>query len=698
MILFRAVDAFPQNPRQSPDSTNCQRVVVKFGTQVLTTDSGSLDLNALRDLVSVIAGHRLKGTHVAIVTSGAIGAGASAIGLKRQGLSVAQQQVAAAVGQSLLMEQYNALFGRKGIAVAQLLLTNDDFEDEKRRKNLVGTLHALLQQGIVPVINENDVVTTSELDFSSGKTGGAFGDNDELSSLVAQAIGAQTLVLMSNVDGLLGPNGHVIPEVADVSDSLESLDLKNGNGRGGLKTKLKAARFATRAGIGVYWINRHATTLEHVLEGQTAGTKFAPAGTATNEVEQQVRNAVQQSRQARHDLARTLATQRNDALQKMSDALDVHRQRILEANAKDVQKARDDGRPEAFIERLALDGVKLDALQRTLVDVETLVLPDMRMREWTLPNQVVIRQVRVPIGVVALVFEARPDVVVEAAALCIKTGNALLLKGSRQAHATNTAIVRSLQDALQATGLPNGCVQLLPPERESTDALLKNTCVDLVIPRGGADLVTKVRKDALMPVIFAGGGTCHVYVHRDADLDMATGILLNAKTQKPSACNACETLLIHRDIAAQALPRLAAALQNAGVTVKGDAACLKILVGDVIQSQREPDWRAEYLNLTLAVRVVERLEQAVDHINRYGTHHSDAIITADERSARQFMDEVDSAAVYWNASTRFTDGGQFGFGAELGISTQKTHVRGPIGIDALYTYHYEITGNGQVRT
>ncbi len=697
MILFRAVNAFPHTPRQSPNPTDFRRVVVKFGTQVLTTDSGSLDLNALRDLVDVIARHRMNGIHVAIVTSGAIGAGASSIGLQRQGLDVLQQQIAAAVGQSLLMEQYNALFGRKGIAVAQVLLTNDDFDDENRRKNLVGTLDGLLTRGIVPVINENDVVTTSELDFSNGKSAGAFGDNDALSCLVAKAIGAQTLVLMSNVDGLLGPDGALIPKVTDVSESLEHLDLKNGNGRGGLKTKLQAARSATHAGIGVYWINRHSTLLERVLDGQNAGTFFVPAALTTSNVEQHVQDAVQKSRQVCKDLARTTDTQRNDALQKMADALDTHRQHILEANAQDIQKAKKDGRPEAFIARLALDGSKLDALKSTLADVAALTPPDALMREWTLPNNVKIRQVRVPIGLVALVFEARPDVIVEAAALCIKSANALLLKGSRHAHATNTAIVRALQEALERADLHKECIQLMPESRDATDALLKNRGVDLVIPRGGAEMVAKVRKDALMPVVFAGGGTCHVYLHSDADLDMAMRILLNAKTQKPSACNACETLLVHREIANDALPKLAAALQNAGVKLNGDAESRTIL-GDAIQNIEEPDWHTEYLELTLAIKIVAGLEEAADHINRYGTHHSDAIITRDETAAATFMDEVDSAAVYWNASTRFTDGGQFGFGGELGISTQKTHVRGPIGLDALYTYQYHIIGNGQVRT
>ncbi len=591
MILFRAVNAFPQKS-QAPVSTESRRVVVKFGTQVLTTDSGSLDLNALRDLVNVIATHRANGTQIAIVTSGAIGAGAAALGLERQGLCVSQQQVAAAVGQSLLMEQYNALFGRKGIVVAQVLLTNDDFEDPQRKKNLVETLEGLLKKDIVPVINENDVVTTSELDFSNGKATGAFGDNDALSALVARAISAQTLVLMSNVNGFLDAQGNVLPHLSAIDESLERLDLNNGKGRGGLKSKLDAARTATRAGIGVRWINRNAQALDHALQGHDVGTWFVPAPLKTTEVETRVQTAVNESQRARFQLTQASEKQRSDTLQKMAEALEKHGQSILDANTKDVEKARQDGRSDAFIARLMLDHTKLDALKSVLADVAARSLPATSMRQWMRPNGAAIRQVRVPLGVVALVFEARPDVVVEAAALCIKSGNALLLKGSRQASATNAALVQALQEALQNEGLPRSGIQLLPDEREATDALLKNAGVDVVIPRGGAELVAKIRKDAIMPVVFAGGGTCHTYIHRDADLEMAVQIVLNAKVQKPSACNACETLLIDRDIAAHALPRLAAALQNAGVTLKGDAAARAIL-GMTIQDSNEPDWHAE---------------------------------------------------------------------------------------------------------
>lgn len=396
-------------------------------------------------------------------------------------------------------------------------------------------------------------------------------------------------------------------------------------------------------------------------------------------------------------LGRTSTAERNACLAAMAAALDDAHDVILDANAADLDAARDEGVSSALQDRLTLTGPRLDAIAGALRDLVDLPDPiGVLDRGFTLPNGLEVRQVRVPLGVVAMVYEGRPNVTVDAAGLAVKSGNACVLRGSRTARHSNTALAGVLRGALEGQGLPADAVTLIADtSRDSVTELARaRGLVDLLIPRGGAGLISTVVEQASVPVIETGVGNCHVYVDRAADLDKARAIVLNAKTQRPSVCNAAETLLVHREVADTLLPQLAAELVDAGVELRGDVAAQQLAV---MSPASEEDWSTEYLDLILAVAVVEDLDAALAHIAAYGTLHTEAIVTEDRAAARRFAAEVDAAAVMVNASTRFTDGGEFGFGAEIGISTQKLHARGPMGLAELTSTKYIVDGEGQVR-
>ncbi len=404
------------------------------------------------------------------------------------------------------------------------------------------------------------------------------------------------------------------------------------------------------------------------------------------------------ARKAARALALTAGSQRAAALGAMAGRLMAQTERILDANRADLDQAMDEGMPAAMLDRLALNPARVADMARGLE--EAAELPDPvgeTLWEAQRPNGLVIRRVSVPLGVIAVIYEARPNVTADAAGLCLRAGNACILRGGREAIRTNLAVAAALRQALKDAGLDEDGVQLVEDtSRQSADALMRlDGYVDVLIPRGGQGLIRRAVAYATVPVIKTGEGVCHIYVDRRADIAMAAGIVHNAKTSRPAVCNACECLLIHRDIAPAALPVIAEKLLKSGVAIKGDAASRGIVPG--ISEAGEEDWGREFLGLTIACRVVKDLDEALSHIDRYGTGHSEAIVTEDIAVARAFLSQVDAAAVYHNASTRFTDGGEFGFGAEIGISTQKLHARGPLGIRALTGYKYIITGSGQTR-
>ena len=394
------------------------------------------------------------------------------------------------------------------------------------------------------------------------------------------------------------------------------------------------------------------------------------------------------------------ATIKNAVLIDMADALLKSRESIFSANKKDVAKARTAKMSLALIDRLTLNEKRIKDMSETLYAVAKLNDPvGEEIRAWRIPNGLWIHKVRVPIGVIAIIYESRPNVTADCIGLCFKSGNSVILRGGSESLNSNLAIYKVLKAVLKKHNIPEGAVNLITtPDRRAIDELLKlNEYIDLVMPRGGEGLINKVVKCSRIPVIKHYKGICHVYIDEWADLNMAHKICFNAKVQRPGVCNAMESMLVHKDIAIRFLPGMLKELSEAGVEIRGCPMTKKIAKNIKIKSATEKDYRTEYLDLILSVKVVETLDEAIDHVNNYGSHHSDSIVTENYEHALKFLRQVDSACVYANASTRFTDGNQFGMGAEIGISTDKLHARGPMALEELTTYKYMVFGSGQVR-
>lgn len=413
-----------------------------------------------------------------------------------------------------------------------------------------------------------------------------------------------------------------------------------------------------------------------------------------------VLDAARSARVAARAVAIASGDEKNAALTAMAAALRQHAADILTANAQDVAAARADGTAEALVDRLTLTEARIDAMASGLEELTRLADPvGTTSRHAVLPNGLQLDQVRVPLGVVAIIYEARPNVTADAAGIALKAGNAVLLRGSGSAYTSNSAIVSILRDAAVQAGLPADTIVLVPgTDRSSVQHLMTaRGLVDVIIPRGGAGLIKAVVEGSTVPVIETGAGNCHVYVDSSADIPMALQIVLNAKTRRPSVCNAAENLLVNKEIAVEFVPQAAAALAAAGVTIHADAAFAELAGSTATVPATDADFDTEYLSLDIAAAVVDDVESAIDHIREHGSGHTEAIVTTDEASAQLFTSRVDAAAVMVNASTAFTDGGEFGFGAEIGISTQKLHARGPMGLPELTSTKYVVTGSGQIR-
>lgn len=406
----------------------------------------------------------------------------------------------------------------------------------------------------------------------------------------------------------------------------------------------------------------------------------------------------QRARAAASKLANLGTDIKNKALCAIADGLVRDYSFILDENSKDIEKAKENGIPPAMLDRLSLNKSRIEQMADGIRQIAALSDPvgeviGMVKR----PNGLLIGKKRVPLGVIGIIYESRPNVTADAAALCIKAGNSVILRGGSEAINSNIAITRIMQKEGEAAGLPEGAIELIEStDRETAAGLMRlNEYIDVLIPRGGAGLIKAVVNNATVPVIETGTGNCHVYVEKSADLEMAKSITINAKTSRPSVCNAAETLLVDRAIAKDFLPLVLPGLKNKGVEIRGSKD-VELIYPD-INPASEQDWATEYNDYILAVKVVENIDEAISHITKYGTRHSEAIVTSDYNASQKFLDEVDAAAVYVNASTRFTDGFEFGFGAEIGISTQKMHARGPMGLNELTTIKYIIYGNGQIR-
>ncbi len=411
-----------------------------------------------------------------------------------------------------------------------------------------------------------------------------------------------------------------------------------------------------------------------------------------------IREICQRAKAAAFEMGKLSSDAKNTALCRMANALEANVEKILAANKADVEAAKAKGVKAALLDRLALDQKKIETMAKELREVSALSDPvGVILSTWTRPNGLIISQVRVPMGVIGVIYESRPNVTSDSAGICIKSGNAVILRGGSDALNSNVAIGEVLRDALASTNIPVDAVQVVPsPDRKVAEELMgMREYIDVLVPRGGTELIRTVVEKSRIPVIETGTGNCHIYVEEDADLKKATPIVINSKCQRPGTCNAAEKLLVHQKIAKQYLPFVIAELRKNGVEVRGDEETSKIVPD--IKATTEADWGTEYLDLIIGIKVVQNLEEAILHINNYGTHHSESILTADFNKAMQFIKEVDSAAVYWNASTRFTDGNQFRLGAEIGISTQKLHARGPMSVQHLTTTKYVILGSGQIR-
>ena len=410
-----------------------------------------------------------------------------------------------------------------------------------------------------------------------------------------------------------------------------------------------------------------------------------------------VRELAQRAKRASRVLAQLGTKEKNSLLVGMADELDAQEKVIRKANQEDVAAARGAGTSGALLDRLELTEKRFREMVEGVRHVAELPDPVGEViKKWNRPNKLEIFKVRVPIGLIGIIYESRPNVTVDSAVLCLKAGNATLLRGGREAKRSNRALADVLGQAAKKKGLPLEVVTLVEDEgREGVAEMCGlEGVIDLLIPRGGSGLIAAVVENARVPVIKHADGICHVFVHRDADPIMAESITVNSKCQRPSTCNAAETLLVDRDGAEKVLPRIVKALQAKGVKLFGDSEAARIS-GQALEAPKS--WKTEYLDLTMAIRVVDGLKGALEHIEEYGSHHSDTIVTEDRKVAEEFMRKVDSAAVYWNASTRFTDGAEFGFGAEIGISTDKIHARGPMGLEELTSYKYVVAGQGQIR-
>lgn len=404
------------------------------------------------------------------------------------------------------------------------------------------------------------------------------------------------------------------------------------------------------------------------------------------------------AKEAEKTLMVASSERKNQALKKIAEGLIENTDKIIEANKVDLENGEKNGMAKSMLDRLKLDKERIEGMAKGVLDVATLPEPVGRILSATeRPNGLRIEKVSTPIGVIAVIFEARPNVTSDAAALCLKSGNTVILRGGKEAINSNKTIAKVMRQAVKEAGMPEDVIQLVDDtSRESANELMKmNEYVDVLIPRGGAGLIQAVVKNATVPVIETGVGNCHIYIDKNADLKKAVDIVFNAKTSRPSVCNAAESLLIHKDIAKEALVAIKNKLDEKDVTLVGDSKAREIIPD--MEKATDADWATEYLDYKMSVKIVDSVEEAIDHIYKYSTGHSECIVTENAGTAEKFMNQVDSAAVYLNASTRFTDGGEFGFGAEIGISTQKLHARGPIGLPELQSFKYKIYGDGQIR-
>ncbi|XP_073836304.1 delta[1]-pyrroline-5-carboxylate synthase [Musca autumnalis] len=697
-----------------------RRLVVKLGSAVITReDNHGLALGRLASIVEQVAECHLEGREVMMVTSGAVAFGKQKLTqellmslsmretLAPKDHSKAEEgflldpRAAAAVGQSGLMSLYDAMFAQYGVKIAQVLVTKPDFYNDETRNNLFCTLSELISLNIVPIINTNDAVSPPMFivddDLPAGsKKGIAIKDNDSLSAMLAAEVQADLLILMSDVDGIYNKppweDGAKLMHTYTTNDSrLIEFGKKSKVGTGGMDSKVKAATWALDRGVSVVICNgMQEKAIKTIIGGRKVGTFFTESTEGyTTPVEELAENARIGSRQ----LQSLSAEQRACAVNTLADLLVSREAFIMEANAKDLVEAQRNGLAKPLLSRLSLNTGKLRNLSVGLKQIADASHNNVGrvLRRTRLAENLDLTQVTVPIGVLLVIFESRPDSLPQVAALAIASANGLLLKGGKEASYSNKALMELVKEALATVGAEKA-VSLVSTREEISDLLSMDDHIDLIIPRGSSDLVRSIQQQSLhIPVLGHAEGVCHVFIDKDADVKKALKIVRDAKCDYPAACNAMETLLIHEDLmSGDIFNNVCNMLKREGV---------KIYSGPKLNQQltfgppAAKSLKHEYGSLECCIEIVKDLDEAIDHIHTFGSGHTDVIVTENDSAAQHFLNSVDSACVFHNASSRFADGFRFGLGAEVGISTARIHARGPVGVEGLLTSKWILRGN-----
>uniref|UniRef100_A0A669D8C5 Delta-1-pyrroline-5-carboxylate synthase n=1 Tax=Oreochromis niloticus TaxID=8128 RepID=A0A669D8C5_ORENI len=696
-----------------------KRIVVKLGSAVVTRgDECGLALGRLASIVEQVAMLQNQGREMMIVTSGAVAFGKQRLRheillsqsvrqalhsgqnqLKDMSVPVLEARACAAAGQSGLMALYEAMFTQYSICTAQILVTNLDFHDEQKRRNLNSTLHELLRMNIVPIINTNDAVVPPPVPNSDlqGVNVISIKDNDSLAARLAVEMKVDLLIALSDVQGLYdSPPGTDDAKLIDIFYPGDQQSITYGTksrvGIGGMEAKVKAALWALQGGTSVIIANGtdpkvtgHVIT--DIVEGKKVGTFFSEVKPAGPTVEQQTEMA----RHAGRTLASLLPEQRAEIICCLAELLIEKKEEILNANKKDMELATTLG-TEPLINRLSLSTAKLNSLAIGLrqLAVSSRNSVGRVLRRTRVANNLELEQITVPIGVLLVIFESRPDCLPQVSALAIASGNALLLKGGKEASNTNKILHQLTQEALSIHGVADA-IQLVSTREEVEDLCRLDKMIDLIIPRGSSQLVREIQRAAKgIPVLGHSEGICHVYIDSDASIDKALDI--DSKCDYPAACNAMETLLIHRDLLrTPVFDQIIDMLRTEQVKIHAGPRFASYLT---FSPSEVKSLRTEYGDLECCIEVVDSMQEAVDHIHKYGSSHTDVIVTENEETAEQFLQQVDSACVFWNSSSRFADGYRFGLGAEVGISTARIHARGPVGLEGLLTTKWVLRGEG----
>ncbi|XP_043109433.1 delta-1-pyrroline-5-carboxylate synthase isoform X2 [Puntigrus tetrazona] len=703
------------------DLRQAKRIVVKLGSAVVTRgDECGLALGRLASIVEQVAMLQNQGREMMIVTSGAVAFGKQRLRheillsqsvrqalhsgqnqLKDMSLPVLEARACAAAGQSGLMALYEAMFTQYSTCTAQILVTNLDFHDDQKRRNLNSTLHELLRMNIVPIINTNDAVVPPPEPNSDLQGVISIKDNDSLAARLAVEMRADLLIALSDVEGLYdSPPGSDDAKLLDTFYPGDQHSITYGTksrvGIGGMEAKVKAALWALQGGTSVVIANgTHPKVTGHVItdivEGKKVGTFFSEVKPAGPTVEQQTEMA----RSAGRTLASLEPEQRSDIICALADLLTERKDEILSANKKDMENAVGTGRlSPAMLKRLSLSSSKLNSLSIGLrqIAVSSQDSVGRVLRRTRVANNLELEQITVPIGVLLVIFESRPDCLPQVSALAIASGNALLLKGGKEAANTNRILHELAQEALSIHGVKDA-IQLVSTREEVEDLCRLEKMIDLIIPRGSSQLVRDIQRAAKgIPVLGHSEGICHVYVDHEASVDKAIKIIRDSKCDYPAACNAMETLLVHRELLRTPLfDQIIDMLRTEHVKIHAGPKFASYLT---FSPSEVKSLRTEYGDLECCIEVVDSMQEAVDHIHKYGSSHTDVIVTENEDTAEQFLQQLDSACVFWNASSRFADGYRFGLGAEVGISTARIHARGPVGLEGLLTTKWVLRGEG----